>query len=52
MKVKTNVKAGGIATNHNQKAASRLKVKNNVKAVHNRPILTCYPILTLCQSAK
>jgi hypothetical protein len=52
MKVKTNVKAGKITTNHNQKAASRLKVKNNVKGDHFRPILTCYPILTLCQSPK
>jgi hypothetical protein len=52
MKVKTNVKAGKITTNHNQKAASRLKVKTNAKAGNIRPILTCYPILTLCQSAK
>jgi hypothetical protein len=52
MKAKTNVEAVKITTNHSQKAARRLKVKTNVKAGHNRPILTCYPILTLCQSAK
>lgn len=55
MEVKMNVKAGNTAApinNHNQKAARRLKVNTSVKAGHIRPILTCYPILTLCQSSK
>jgi hypothetical protein len=32
MKVKTNVKAGGLSSNHNQTVSSGLKVKTNVKA--------------------
>jgi hypothetical protein len=32
MKVKTNIKAGGWTTNHNQTALRGLKVKTNVKA--------------------
>ncbi len=32
MKIKTNVKAGGIDLNHNQTITRRLKVKTNVKA--------------------
>ena len=32
MKIKSNVKAGGLTCNHNQTAAGGLKVKANVKA--------------------
>ena len=32
MKIRTNVKAGGLATNHNQTASRGLKVKTKVKA--------------------
>jgi hypothetical protein len=32
MKIKTNVKAGGINLQHNQTMARSLKVKTNVKA--------------------
>jgi hypothetical protein len=32
MKIKTNLKAGKLTTNHNQTAAHGLKVKSNVKA--------------------
>ena len=31
MKIKTNVKAGRVSANHNQKVARGLKVKTNVK---------------------
>lgn len=32
MKIRTNVKSGGLSANHNQTAARGLKVKTNVKA--------------------
>jgi hypothetical protein len=32
MKIKTNVKAGGLTTNHSQTVARGLKVKTSVKA--------------------
>jgi len=32
MKIRSNVKAGGIGSNHNQTAIRGLKVKTNVKA--------------------
>jgi len=32
MKIKTNVKAGGLTLNHNQTAVRGLRVKSNVKA--------------------
>jgi hypothetical protein len=32
MKIKTNIKAGALDTNHNQTAGRSLKVKSNVKA--------------------
>ena len=32
MKIKSNLKAGGLASNHNQTIARGLKVKSNVKA--------------------
>jgi len=38
MKIKSNVKAGGLPLNHNQTAARGLKVKTNIKAgVHPEP---------------
>ena len=52
MEVKKNDKAGKTAapiSNHNQKAARRLKVKTDVKAGQTHPVMTC-PILTQCQS--
>ena len=43
MKIKTNVKAGGISLQHNQTLAHGLKVKTNVKvgymqAQHNQTV--------------
>ena len=38
MKIKSNIKAGGVTSNHNQTVARGLKVKTNVKAgVHPEP---------------
>jgi hypothetical protein len=35
MKIKTNVKAGGLSVNHNQTVARGLKVKTNVRSGFN-----------------
>jgi hypothetical protein len=35
MKIKTNVKAGGLSSNHNQKVARGLKIKTNVRGGFN-----------------
>jgi len=35
MKIKTNVKADGLSSNHNQTVANGLKVKTDVKAGFN-----------------
>jgi hypothetical protein len=38
MKIKTNVKASALTSNHNQTVARGLKVKTNIKAgVHPEP---------------
>jgi len=37
MKIKTNVKAGGVSPNHNQTMARSLKVKTGVKAGSGPP---------------
>ena len=43
MKIKTNVKAGKLTTNHNQKVARGLKVKTNVKAGLATPGVISWP---------
>jgi len=37
MKIKTNVKAGGVTLQHNQTVARGLKLKTGIKAGQNAP---------------
>jgi uncharacterized protein (DUF302 family) len=57
MKVRTNVKAGKLATNHNQTMAKGLRVRTNIKAGklatnHNQTVAMRLPVRTNVKAGK